>query len=257
MSAAPFSRRDQLIAGFLFLTRFPLPASAAWPDDALAQAAWSFPIVGAVVGLLGGGVALLAQRLGLPVPAAALLGLAATLLATGALHEDGLADTADGLGGGRTCERKLEIMRDSRIGSYGALALFMSLGLRAAAFSTLLGGGDGIVLGAMIAAHAVSRAGLPAIMHVIEPARPGGLAAGAGRPDFDTVRAAAVLGILAALSGLGWVRGIAALLAALVACVATAMLARRQIGGYTGDVLGAAQQAAEAAVLLVAAAQSP
>jgi adenosylcobinamide-GDP ribazoletransferase len=257
MSAAPFGRRDQLIVGFLFLTRFRLPASAAWPENALAHAAWSFPVVGAVVGLLGGGVALLAQRLGLPVPAAALLGLAATLLATGALHEDGLADTADGLGGGQTRERKLEIMRDSRIGSYGALALLMSLGLRAAALSTLLGGDGGIVLGAMIAAHAVSRAGLPAIMHFIDPARPGGLAAGAGRPGFDNVRAAAVLGVLATLAGLGWWRGLAALLAALAAFAATAMLARRQIGGYTGDVLGAAQQVAEAAVLLAAATQTP
>jgi len=254
MSVAPFSLRDQLVVGFLFLTRLRLPAPGHWPEDAVARAAWAFPVVGAVLGLLGGGVALLAQRLGLPVLAAALLGLAATMLATGALHEDGLADTVDGLGGGTTRERKLEIMRDSRVGSYGVLALLIGLGLRAAALSTLLGGDAMSVLGAMVAAHAVSRAGLPAIMHGFDPARPGGLAAGADRPDAVTAQAAAALGVLAALAGLGWWRGILALAVAAAAMGATAMLARRQIGGYTGDVLGAAQQLAEAAVLLVAAA---
>jgi adenosylcobinamide-GDP ribazoletransferase len=257
MRAASFGARDQLVVGFIFLTRLRLPALAAWPADAVARAAWAFPVVGAALGLLGGGVALIALRLGLPIPAAALLGLGATILATGALHEDGLADSADGLGGGQTRERKLEIMRDSRIGSYGAIALFISLGLRWAAVTALLGGAAGAVLGALVAAHAVSRAGLPAIMHYVDPARPGGLAAEAGRPDAALVRAAAALGVVAALAGLGWGRGIAALIAAVIVLAATAMLARRQIGGYTGDVLGAAQQMAEAAVLLVAAAQLP
>jgi adenosylcobinamide-GDP ribazoletransferase len=255
MSVAPFGFRDQLVTGFLFLTRLRLPAPTHWPEDAVARAAWAFPVVGAAVGLVGGGAALLAQRAGLPVPAAALLGLGATMLLTGALHEDGLADTVDGLGGGRDRAHKLEIMRDSRVGSYGVLALVVAIGLRAATLTALLGGAPWTVLGAMAAAHAVSRAGLPAIMHGLDPARPGGLAAGAGRPGPVVAQGAAALGLLAALAGLGWWRGILAAGVAAVALAGTAMLARRQLGGYTGDVLGAAQQAAEIGVLLVAAAQ--
>jgi adenosylcobinamide-GDP ribazoletransferase len=255
MPAASFGPRDQLVVGFLFLTRLRLPAPSGWPEDAVARAAWAFPVVGAVIGLLGGGVALLAQRLGLPTVAAALIGLAATMLATGALHEDGLADTVDGLGGGKDRERKLEIMRDSRVGSYGVLALVIGVGLRVSALSALLGAGPVAVLGAMAAAHAVSRAGLPAIMHGLDPARPGGLGAGAGRPAAPIAQAAAGIGVAIVLAALGWWRGIFALAAAAAAMAATATLARRQIGGYTGDVLGAAQQVAEAAVLLVAAAQ--
>jgi|SRR5580658_2232095 adenosylcobinamide-GDP ribazoletransferase len=256
MSASPFGRRDELVVGFLFLTRLRLPAPADWPADAVARAAWAFPVVGLALGASGSLVALFARFLGLPIAAGALLGLAAIMMATGALHEDGLADTADGFGGGRTRERKLEIMRDSRVGSYGVLALALSLGLRAAALATLLGSGGGAVLGAMVAAHALSRAGLPAIMHAFDPARPGGLAAGAGRPEASIVQAAAALGAVAALAGLGWWPGLAAIVATAAAIAATAMLADRQIGGYTGDVLGAAQQAAETAVLLVAAAQT-
>ena len=255
MSVAPFGPRDQLVVGFLFLTRLRLPAPGDWPQDAVARAAWTFPVVGVALGLLGGAVALIALHLGLPPAAAALLGLGAAMLATGALHEDGLADTVDGFGGGQTREQKLQIMRDSRVGSYGVLALLIALGLRAAALTVLLGGAPAMVLGAMVAAHAVSRAGLPAIMHGLDPARPGGLAASAGKPDLPVVQAAAVLGLLIALAGLGWWRGLAAVILGAGAMAGTAMLARRQIGGYTGDVLGAAQQAAEVAVLLVAAAQ--
>jgi adenosylcobinamide-GDP ribazoletransferase len=255
MSVAPFGPRDQLVVGFLFLTRLRLPAPDHWPPDAVARAAWAFPVVGVALGLLGGAVALAALRLGLPPAAAALLGLGAAMLATGALHEDGLADTVDGFGGGQTPEDKLRIMRDSRVGSYGVLALLIALGLRTAALTVLLGGAPVMVLGAMVAAHAVSRAGLPAIMHGLNPARPGGLAASAGKPDLTVVQAAAALGLLIALAGLGWWRGLAAVIIGGGAMAGTAMLARRQIGGYTGDVLGAAQQAAEAAVLLVAAAQ--
>jgi adenosylcobinamide-GDP ribazoletransferase len=259
MSAPSFGRLDQLVVGILFLTRFRLPARADWPDDAVARAAWAFPLVGWALGVIGGTVALLAHRLGLPAPAPALLGLGAIMLATGALHEDGLADTVDGLGGGRDRAHKLEIMRDSRIGSYGALALLVSVGLRVAALSALCEAAPnllpGTVLGALAAAHAVSRAGLPVIMRGLDPARPGGIAAGAGRPGADVTLAAALLGVGSALFGLGWWRGIAAIAAAAAAMAAAAALARRQIGGYTGDVLGAAQQAAETIVLLAAAAQ--
>jgi adenosylcobinamide-GDP ribazoletransferase len=255
MPAAPFGPREQLVVGFLFLTRLRLPAPADWPEDAVARAAWAFPVVGAAIGLAGGAAALLGQRLGLPPIAAALIGLAATMLLTGALHEDGLADTVDGLGGGRDRESKLEIMRDSRVGSYGVLALILAVGLRAAALSALLGQAPGLLLGAMAAAHAVSRAGLPAIMHGLDPARKTGLGVGAGRPAAPVAQLAAAIGLGVALAALGWWRGIFAVAIAAAGMAGTAMLARRQIGGYTGDVLGAAQQVAEAAMLLAASAQ--
>jgi adenosylcobinamide-GDP ribazoletransferase len=254
MSPPSFTLRDQAAAGLMFLTRLRLPVAADWPDDAVARAAWSFPLAGVVVGIAGALVAILAWRLGLPVFAAAVLALATTALVTGALHEDGLADTADGLGGGRTIERKLEIMKDSRVGSYGVLVLVLSVGLRASAIAALFEHGVWVVLGAMVAAHAASRAGLPAMMRFMTPARPGGLGASAGIPASSSVLAAAVSGALAALIGLGWERGMAAITVAAIAVVIVAMLARRQIGGYTGDILGAGQQVAEAAVLLVAAA---
>jgi adenosylcobinamide-GDP ribazoletransferase len=259
MPVSSFGIVDQLVVGILFLTRFRLPVRGDWPDDAVARSAWSFPLVGWALGVLGGVAAVAGRLLGLPVPAPALIGLGAVMLATGALHEDGLADTADGLGGGRDRAQKLEIMRDSRIGSYGALALLISVGLRVAALSTLAAvpseAAPGAAVGAMAAAHAVSRAGLPAIMRGLDPARPGGIAARAGRPGPITALVAALLGVGAALLGLGWWRGIAGVIAAAAAMAVAATLARRQIGGYTGDVLGAAQQAAETAVLLVAAAQ--
>ena len=261
MSVAPFGPRDQLVVGFLFLTRLRLPAPGDWPQDAVARAAWTFPVVGVALGLLGGAVALIALHLGLPPAAAALLGLGAAMLATGALHEDGLADTVDGFGGGQTREQKLQIMRDSRVGSYGVLALILSVGLRAIALTALLDQEPTlldqvpVLLCAMAAAHAVSRAGLPAIMHGLDPARKTGLGAGAGRPAAPVAQLAAAIGLAVALVTLGWWRGIFAVAFAAAAVAGTAMLARRQIGGYTGDVLGAAQQVAEVAVLLAAVAQ--
>jgi adenosylcobinamide-GDP ribazoletransferase len=245
----------QASVGIMFLTRLRLPIGAAWPDDALARAAWSFPVAGALVGVLGAGAAFIASALGLPHPVAALVALAVTMLATGALHEDGLADSADGLGGGRTAERKLEIMKDSRIGTYGVLALLLSVGLRAACLSVLLDEGGWRFVGGLIAAHAVARAGLPMLMRTLRPARPGGLGASAGTPSPGAARGAALLGLLAALAGLGVAHGLAAALLAIGGVAVIAGLARRQIGGYTGDILGAAEQVAEIAVLLAAAAQ--
>jgi adenosylcobinamide-GDP ribazoletransferase len=172
---------------------------------------------------------------------------------TGAFHEDGLADTADGFGGGRDREAKLAIMRDSRHGSFGILALVFSIGLRAAALATI---GDAIHLGlALVAAHAASRGALPAMMHVLAPARPDGLGFTAGRPSRAVALVAALIGGAIALAALGPGRGTLALLLAIAAIALMAVLARRQIGGYTGDVLGAFQQIGEIVMLLVAAAR--
>jgi len=172
---------------------------------------------------------------------------------TGAFHEDGLADTADGFGGGRGRDAKLAIMRDSRHGSFAILALAFSVGLRGAALATM---GDPIHAGlALLAAHAASRGALPAMMHLLKPARADGLGFTAGRPSRAVALTAAVIGIAIALAALGPARGAITLLLAAAGIALMAMLARRQIGGYTGDVLGAFQQIGEIVMLLVAAAK--
>jgi adenosylcobinamide-GDP ribazoletransferase len=258
-SAAPpsFGLMRQLALGLMFLTRLPIRLDGALPDDALARAAWSFPVVGVLVALAGAGAAILADAIGLPAPASALLALAATVALTGALHEDGLADTVDGLGGGRTRERKLEIMKDSRIGSYGVLALVIGVGLRAAALASLVQEPRLHLLGALVAAHAGSRGLLPILMRALPPARPGGLGASAGVPSISTALAALALGAFAGFWGLGGGLGLAGMILALIGLGVVGALARRQLGGYTGDVLGAAQQVGEIILLLAAADQFP
>lgn len=232
-----------------FLTRLPLPDCGVLPAGALARAMRLFPLVGGVVGVLAGLVFWAAHAVLPPLPAAMVAVLAGVLL-TGALHEDGLADTADGLGarGGR--ERRLEVMRDSRTGAYGVLALIFTIGLRVAALAAAPSALAG--LGALMAAAAWSRALIPAAMQVLPPARTDGLGAGAGQPDATVAATAAVLGLVLALLGLG-LAAPAAVLLALAAAWGMVVLARRTLGGFTGDVLGAVQQVAEIAVLLAAA----
>jgi adenosylcobinamide-GDP ribazoletransferase len=245
-------RLGELLSAAQFFTRLPLGAALPPPPGALARAAWAFPIVGAVIGILCGVVYAIAAAFAFPLLAAALIAVAAGVLVTGGLHEDGLADTVDGLGGGRDRAEKLAIMRDSRSGAFAILALVFSVALRAAALSAI--GVNGAVLAALIAAHAVGRAGLAAVMATSPTARLDGLGATAGRPDRTELGVALVIAVLIALMALGLRAGVGAL--ALAACVmaAIAVLARRQVGGYTGDVLGAIEQGGETAMLLAAAA---
>ena len=239
---------DEGKAALQFLTRLPVRTPAAWPHHVLAASAPAFPLIGALIGALGGLAFALASWLGLPPLLAALLAVAAQILVTGGLHEDGLADLADGFGGGRTRAEKLRIMRDPRLGSFGALALVLTLLARIAALAALAE--PWLVASALIAAGAASRAGLPALMASLAPARDHGLEAGAGRPH--PLRAAAGIAIAALLAFVVLAPGMAAagLVGAAGALLSVAILARRQIGGYTGDVLGAAQQLAEVGFLL-------
>jgi adenosylcobinamide-GDP ribazoletransferase len=230
-----------------FLTRLPVRQPRVWPDVDLAASVPLFPVVGALIGLAGGVGYALAVWLGLPPLPAAALALAITIWLTGALHEDGLADVADGFGGGRTREDKLRIMRDPRIGSYGALALVLALLTRAGALAAVAA--PWAVGAALITAGAVSRAALPAVMATMPNARVDGLGAGAGRPHPLRAAAALLVGALIAVALLGHAAA-AALLAAAGGALAVALLAKRQIGGCTGDVLGAVQQLAEIGVLL-------
>jgi adenosylcobinamide-GDP ribazoletransferase len=242
---------SDLKIGMLFATRIPLPHAAPIGGAEIARASWTLPVVGALVGVLGTLVCWIAFHFGLPPLAGAGLAVTATLADTGGLHEDGLADTFDGFGGS-TRERKLEIMRDSRIGTYGACALAMSLMLRVAALASLAGPAQ--VALALIAAHAGARATLPLFLYWVPPARPDGLAAEAGRPSGASVVVAGLLGLVVLMGSLGTARSVAALVLLLVVLAIMRRLCLRQIGGQTGDTAGALEQISEIAILLTAAA---
>ena len=242
--------RDEARLAVSFLTCLPFVGGARPEPGALARAAWAFPVAGMLVGLIGGIAFVIGDRLGLPINAMALLAVAVTVLISGGLHEDGLADTVDGLGGGTDREAALEIMRDSRTGAFGVLALVFSVGLRVAALAALPVPQAGV--SALVAAHTVSRGLLPTLMLWLDPARSDGLGAEAGRPSPPVASAAALIALLVAVMMLGLSRAVVAMLLAGAAMLALAWLARRRIGGYTGDILGAAEQAAEVVVLLAA-----
>jgi adenosylcobinamide-GDP ribazoletransferase len=239
--------------GLVFYTRLPLAHPGVIAGADLARAAWAAPLVGAIVGAVGAAAYALACAAGLPSLVPAAMALAATVVVTGCLHEDGLADTADGFGGGATRERKLAIMHDSRIGTYGACALLLSLLLRGGAIAGL--SAPARVAYALIAAHAAARASLPAFMQLVPRARAEGLAAQVGAPPYASSTIAAVLGLVALALGLGTTRGLIALILLLLSVAFMAWLSTRQIGGQSGDVIGALEQANEILILLVAAAR--
>jgi adenosylcobinamide-GDP ribazoletransferase len=234
-----------------FCTRLPLATSMPAAGGDIARASWAMPIAGALAGALGALAYWMAVRLGLPPPVAAALALAACMLATGCLHEDGLADAADGFGG-RGRERRLEIMRDSRLGTYSACALLMSVMLRWSALASIADA-RAVAL-ALVATHAAARAPLPGFMALVPPARSDGLAASAGPPPHEAVAAAGVLGALALGLCLGPAAALVALVLLAAAAVVIARVSVKAVGGHTGDVLGALEQINEILVLLVAAA---
>jgi len=233
-----------------FFTRLPLP-KLDLAGRTLAGAIWAAPVAGLAVALVAGAVFWAAQACGLSGNAAAALTLAASMLATGCLHEDGLSDVADGFGGGATRERKLEIMRDSRIGAYGACAIGAILLMRWSALAELSTPAHAFV--ALVAAHAASRAMLPAFMAMTPQARRDGLAASAGSVEPGVALVAALLGLVALLC-LGFAAALAAAAVLALLLVVFRVLCMRQIGGHSGDTLGALQQLAEAAILLTASA---
>ena len=228
-----------------FLTRLPVPEWVGHGRGQLDRAMRYLPLVGIGVGLVGA-VVFLAASAGLPRPAAALLSVAATLLLTGALHEDGLADTLDGLFGGATRGDALRIMRDSRLGTYGAAGLALALGMKVAALSALPGAGA-----ALVAAHAVSRLMVVCVIAGLPYARPDGKAGPvAGGVGAAELAMAGLCGVAPAL--LLGSRAVPALLLAAALAWGMALWFRRRLGGYTGDGLGAVQQVTELAILVAA-----
>lgn len=245
----PMSIARELTAAAALLTRLPLARLAAAPPDAGAvwrRAVWAYPVIGAAIGGCGGLVWWAATRLALAPAVAAACSLAALLLLTGALHEDGLADVFDALGGA-TRERRLAIMRDSRIGTFGAAALMLTLAVRGAALVAL--GAPARVWPALIASGSLSRGAILVLLAVLHPARPDGLAASLGRPPSGALAAGAALAILIALIVLPMPTAMRAIAATALTALLLAAIATRRFGGYTGDVLGAGAVLAECVVL--------
>jgi adenosylcobinamide-GDP ribazoletransferase len=246
-----------LAMSLMFLTRLPIPFSRTVHRASLADSMGMFPVAGAIIGLCGAGVLVVLHMAGLPAHLSATLAVAATLLITGCLHEDGLADTADGFWGGGDRASRLLIMRDSRIGTYGTIALILAVAIRVMALAEIVHLQWVIVIILTATAGAFSRAMMVDLMWSTSPARSDGLSHMAGRPE----RHVALVGILVALlfvvaTGFAY-RPDAALLAVAGATLATAAMramAIRFIDGQTGDVCGAAQVVSEAAMLIVFAA---
>jgi adenosylcobinamide-GDP ribazoletransferase len=236
-----------------FLTRLPVLALEFTGHTSLAAASWAFPVVGLGVGIIGAIALGLAHWLGIPADVSAALALAAMVVVTGALHEDGLADTADGFGLIGDAERRLAAMRDVRTGAFGITALLIVFALRWSALGGL--GADGAV--ALIGAATISRGVLPYVMHAVPNARSDGLSAGAGRPEFRPALWALIIAAIVALFAFGFGGAIVVLVVAGLIATGLAVLARRLIGGQTGDVLGAIQQIVEAGVLITSAALLP
>ncbi len=253
-SAVLANALDDLRAAAAFLTRLPVAPDEVRARDFLNRAGVAFPVVGAGVGAAGGIVYAVAAALGLPPFACAFAALAAIAALTGALHEDGLADFCDGIGGGRDRHDRLRIMRDSHNGTFGTLALVIGVGLRAALLAGIAAAGP--VVAALISAGAISRAVLPAVMGLMAPARTDGLGAAAGRPSRPRIVATLGLAFIIAWIAAGFGAALFSVILAAAAAGAVALVARRSLGGHTGDVLGTCQQVAEIAVLAVAAAMA-
>lgn len=248
MPARVWTRRlEEARLATAFLTRLPLPVGS-FDAAALARAVWAFPLAGLLVGALAAALYAAALWLGLTPWLAATLAVLAQVLATGGLHEDGLADSADGLGGHDRL-RRLEIMRDSATGSYGVMALVLSLGLRIGALTALAG--PEAVAAALLAAAMLSRAAIGLSMRLLRPARADGLSAAAGRPEWVIVVLAWCLAAALSLPGLGGAAVLALLAGAAVSALAITVAAWRRLGGQTGDTLGAVQQVSESVCLLL------
>jgi len=234
-----------------FFTRIPVPSWVPFSTERLNHAARYFPWVGILVGAIGAAVFWFARQW-LPASLSVILSMAATVRLTGAFHEDGFADTCDGLGGGWNKTQALTIMKDSRIGSYGAAGLVLMLLAKAAALVEIAAHGTPGAVTAMIAAHALSRFASTSLIHTLpyvredETSKSKPLARQLGSMELLI----AALGGLLPLLLLGWVETLGAVVAVLIVTWWSARLFTRRLGGYTGDCLGAAQQGTELATYI-------
>lgn len=238
----PRARLWDLPAALVLLTRLPLPTLPDRAFDGAARAVWAYPLVGLILGLIVAPLCYLLPATDLPDALTAGLVLGALIMLTGAMHEDGFADTADGLWGGHDRARRLDIMKDSRIGAYGVLALILALGLRWTAMAEVTWTG-------LVAALIISRAMMVPLMCVMPHAREVGLSRQVGRATTGPTIAAVLIAAVLSIALLGG-HALWALIIAAGVAGAMGLLARAKIGGQTGDILGATQIATEIAVLV-------
>ena len=241
----------RVAAGLLSAVPIPLP-----PQDRveIARSARLFSLIGLIIGLAGAVVLALMNWIGLPAAVAVPVALGSMVLVTGGLHEDGLADLCDGFGGGHTKEDILRIMRDSRIGAYGVLGLIFIIGIKWASLAVVAEASLSAAVWAVIGSAALSRGLLPPIMHHVPHAREDGLSVAAGQPGFAHAMTALGVGILAALVAFGFWFGLLLTVISLAVVIGLIAWTSRWLGGQTGDVLGASQQAVETVIFVLAAA---
>ncbi|GBQ39997.1 adenosylcobinamide-GDP ribazoletransferase [Komagataeibacter europaeus] len=239
--------RADLVCGIGLLTRLPVGGLARDdPPYSMTRSIWCWPLVGAGVGACGGLLYAGLLWMGIaPLPAAG-WSVGMLLLACGGLHEDGLADMADGCGGGQDRARKLEIMRDSRVGSYGVMALVIALLVRVTALAAMPGA---VAVMAMPVAGALARASMVVVLWRLPPARGDGLASSMARLPGQALAACMVLAAASAVVLLPPARAVPACAVAIMAALVMCRFARQQVGGQTGDVLGATAVVTECAIL--------
>jgi adenosylcobinamide-GDP ribazoletransferase len=258
MKFEPFEISRDTARALGFLTRLSIPAhyfdGGAQP---VSQASRAFPLAGLIAALPAALFLLIAPWLTVPPLLAAVIAVAISIGVCGALHEDGLADTADGFFGGRDAQSRLDIMKDSRNGTYGTLALVLSVALRVAALGAIVSESCLSAAFAILAASAAARVALVWHWFELPSARPGGTADQAGKPDREQLNFALATGIPLALFPAFLAAGVDAivLMASLIALSAIffVRLCRDKIGGHTGDTLGAAAQIAEISALIALA----
>ena len=252
------SLREQaarFFAATMLLTRIPVGAYDQHRPELSAEAVIYFPLVGFLVGLAGAGAALLGAAF-LPAPGAILLSMLATVAITGGFHEDGLADAADGLLGGNDVPRRLEIMKDSRLGTFGALALWFSLTAKLLLLGEIARGGWAALASGIVVAHTLARGSGVALLGWLPYVRASGSKAGpfcAGAP-VARLRGALIFPLLLATFLPGG-RGIVCALVSAALTLATGAYFKKKIGGITGDCLGATNQIVELGCYLALAAQ--
>ena len=270
------SRLADFLLATAFLTRLPIRMTGHADGDRLRQTFWAWPLVGAGIGLVSAALYNLALLFSLPPLLAAFLAITSSILLSGALHEDGIADCADGLFGGNHPEQRLAIMRDSRSGVYGVIALILSIGLRVSALTALPIALAGPIL---VIVHAGARWNMLLPMLLISPARSDGLAASLWRSEKTMLKPIIQAGLGLGLILISWLlilqwlaregfmmdfisfdrsdllwAVILGLAGSVSLTLLVGVLARMRIGGFNGDVLGATEQLSEISLLLVYAA---
>jgi adenosylcobinamide-GDP ribazoletransferase len=244
--------KEDILAAFMLLTRFPVNWEKVSPNTEpnINRSLWAYPIVGLVISIVGAVVYWVSTMLLLPQFSCVILSLTAMILSTGAFHEDGLADVVDGFGGGLTVDKKLEIMRDSQIGTYGGLALIISILLKVSLLSSF---NTEQVIIALIVGAMLSRVMIIIALRILPAARKNSLSVTAGKPSWNSLSVALMIAFLFAFLFLTLKVTIITFIVATLTTGGLCRIAYKQVGGVSGDILGAVQQISEIAIFITLA----